>query len=332
MQVPCKVSVVIVSWNAIKYLDECLTSIFEQARPWPFEVVVVDNASTDGSPEMVQQRFPQVVLLRNAENLGFAKANNIGFRSCSGDYIALVNSDVHVLPGCIEHLVEFLDNVPRAGMAGPRIIGGDGRQQNSFRGFPRLWNMFCRALALDRLLPWVPLFSGYLLSHRNLRTPTPVEILSGCFLVVRRAALEQVGPLDEAFFIYGEDMDWCKRFLEAGWLAIFVPHAESIHYGGASSSNAPLRFFVEMQRADLQYWRKHHSRAAASVYIAFTVLHHAVRIAGHSAASVLLPRRAETHRHRAMCSTACLKWLLANLAPRASVAQACSRTGCTGGP
>lgn len=307
------VSLVIVNWNAAKYLEECLTSIGAGRYPWPIEVIVVDNLSSDDSVSMVRRLFPHVTLIQNDDNLGFSKANNIGIRRASGKYVALVNSDVHVLNDCVQQLVQYLETHPDCGMVGPKIIGGDGKQQNSHRGFPRLWSMLCRAVALDRLFPNTPLFSGYLLNSRSLGGPTPVEILSGCFLVVARTALDEVGLLDEAFFIYGEDMDWCKRFWRAGRRVIFLPSAESIHYGGASSANAPLRFFVEMQRADLQYWQKHHSRTSVALYLAFCVLHHLVRILGHRLAAVLMANRSASHIHRAECSSVCLKWMLSNL-------------------
>jgi GT2 family glycosyltransferase len=321
MDISPTISVVIVSWNATDYLEECLASLFGLGLPWSTEVIVIDNASSDGSPEMVRQRFPEVVLIQNSDNLGFAKANNIGIRRCTGKYVALVNSDVHVLRNCMEQLVEHLASNRRIGMVGPRIIGGDGKHQNSYRGFPRLWNMFCRGLALDRLLPNVPLFSGYLLSYSVPESPTPVEILSGCFLVVRREALQAVGLLDEAFFIYGEDMDWCKRFWQAGWSVEFVPAAESIHYGGASSSNAPLRFFIEMQRADLQYWKKHHSRTDVALYAALSILHHLVRIVGHLLASVAITKDSRTHMHRAKCSAVCLRWMVSEIGHGRAVAR-----------
>lgn len=315
------VSVVIVSWNASSYLEECLTSLHDATYPWSMEIIVVDNASSDGSSAMLQRRFPNAILIQNPDNLGFAKANNIGIRRARGKYVALINSDVHVLQGCLQQLVAYSNAEPRSGIVGPRVIGGDGKQQSSHRGFPRLWNMFCRALALDRLLPEVPLFSGYLLSSKTLTSPTTVEILSGCFMVVKREALEAVGLLDETFFIYGEDMDWCKRFGAAGWSVVFVPAAESIHYGGGSSSNAPLRFFVEMQRADLQYWRKHHSPFAVTAYRALSILHHLIRIMGHWIASVTAPKDSASHLHRAKCSSACLQWMLTNAVRARAVAR-----------
>jgi GT2 family glycosyltransferase len=308
---PVSLSVVIVSWNAKAYLEECLQSLAEDVYDGPMEIVVVDNASSDGSADMVKRQFPAVTLIRNAANLGFSKANNIGIRRCTGDYIALVNSDIHVLKGCLSELVAFSESQADVGVVGPKIIGRDGKRQVSHKGFPRLWNSLCRALALDVLLPRMALFNGYLKWHEAPDGVTPVDILSGCFLVAKRRAIDQVGLLDERFFIYGEDMDWCKRFWQGGWKAMFVPEARAIHYGGASSANAPLRFAVEMQRADCQYWAKHHTDWASSTYVAISMLDHSTRWAGHGLAAILRSGTpSASHRHRAACAAACLRWLV----------------------
>ena len=259
------VSVIIVNWNAREYLLQCLASLSSEVCRYAMEIIVVDNDSSDGSPEAVEAQFPHVRLFRSGGNLGFAKANNLGVSHSRGRYVAFINSDVKVLKGCLTTLVDYCDQHPEIGMAGPRVIGGDGKLQRSCRGFPTVWNMFCRALVLDAMFPRVKLFSGYAMTYWPQDTPRPVDMLSGCFWLVRREALNEVGLLDEAFFMYGEDMDWCKRFWAGGWKVTFVPSAEAIHYGGASSANAPVRFYIERQRADLQYWKKHHTWSGGRV-------------------------------------------------------------------
>jgi hypothetical protein len=159
------------------------------------ETIVVDNASSDGSAEMVRERFPDVRLICNEDNFGFAKANNIGIRQASGRYLALINSDVKVLDGCITALVAYCEADRRAGIVGPLIYGRDGKQQPSVRGFPRLWSILCRALALDAVFPRFGWFSGYLLRHKDHSALMPADILSGCFWLVRREAMQQVGLL-----------------------------------------------------------------------------------------------------------------------------------------
>ncbi len=304
------ISVIIVSWNAQDYLMQCLASLFTNGCHHPMEVIVVDNASSDGSPELVARNYPQVRLLRNAANLGFARANNIGISAATGKYVCLINSDVKVLPQCLNRLVGYAEEHPDVGMAGPRVMGGDGKLQRSCRGFPTVWNMFCRALALDSFFPGARLFTGYSLRYWPQDTCRAVDILSGCFWLARREAIQDVGVLDELFFMYGEDMDWCKRFWKHGWKLAFVPSAEAIHYGGASSASAPVRFYIERHRADLQYWQKHHSRPAVVCYFIFTCLHLALRLAGYWVAHLLRRSSDETCRHKVTRSLAALKWML----------------------
>ena len=307
---PVMVSVVIVSWNAKKYLAQCLGSLTRGVSPLSMEILVVDNASTDGSPDYVEENYPQVRLIQNQSNLGFAKANNLGIRMCRGKYLCLINSDVEVLDDCVATLVAHCEANPDVGMVGPRIIGGDGIFQHSCRGFPSLWNMFCRALALDVFFPRVRLFGGYLLHFRDQDAAGPSPILSGCFWLLRRKALARVGLLDEDFFMYGEDMDWCRRFWSGGWRLEFVPRASAIHYGGASSANAPVRFFIEKQRADLHYWKKHHGWLAQQCYFAIACLHHGLRASRY----LVAPGRQDDGAAEAVFkrnrSVQCLKWML----------------------
>jgi len=304
------VTVIIVSWNARQYLTQCLESLFQDACRHKMEVIVVDNASSDGSPEYVEANFPTVRLIRKESNLGFAKANNLGIGQSTGKYLCLVNSDVKLLPGCITKLVDFCEQHPEVGMVGPRIIGGDGKLQRSCRGFPTLWNMFCRALALDTAWPRSRLFSGYQMTYWAQDSCRAVDILSGCFWLVRREVLTNVGLLDETFFMYGEDMDWCKRFWQGGWRLMFVPGAEVIHYGGASSANAPVRFYIEKQRADLQYWRKHHSWLAQQCFYVISCVSHSLRVLGYVCKSCAGGRKASEPWFKVVRGVRCLKWLL----------------------
>ncbi len=313
------VSVIIVNWNAREFLLSCLASLYAGACCHSMEIVVVDNASTDGSVAAVNKKFPQVRLIQNSANLGFARANNLGTAASTGRYLCYVNSDVKVLTDCISRLVDYGEQAPRVGMAGPRIVGGDGRLQRSCRGFPSLWNMLCRALALDTLFSGSRLFTGYSLVHWSQEELRAVDILSGCFWLVRRDALNQVGPLDEAFFMYGEDLDWCKRFWNRGWKVVYVPTAEAIHYGGASSANAPLRFFIERQRADLQYWRKHHARPAVAAFFLISLLHLALRALGYTLALGLNRHERPTYRQKVARSVACLKWMFTGREPVAHI-------------
>jgi len=303
------VSIIIVSWNARDHLKQCLESLTPAVCRYPMEIIVVDNASSDGSPEMVEGGFPHVRLIRNPANLGFARGNNLGIERSSGQYLCLINSDVKVLPDCINRLVDYCEQHREVGMVGPRIIGDNGKLQRSCRGFPTLWNMLCRALALDTIFSRCKLLTGYSLSHWPQDCTQTVDILSGCFWLVRRETLDRVGLLDESFFMYGEDMDWCKRFWLGGSKLVFVPLAEAIHYGGASSSNSPVRFYIEKQRADLQYWKKHHSRMATACFFLISCLHLLLRVAGYSLAFLFHQGARQDYCYKVKRSFACLKWL-----------------------
>jgi GT2 family glycosyltransferase len=308
---PSRVSVVIVVWNAKKYVVECLESLREHCDRVCSEVIVVDNASTDGTPELIAEMFPEFKLIRNPENLGFAKANNIGIAQSSGDYICLVNSDVKFLDDCISPMVQYLSHHPGVGMLGPKMLAANGEVRRSTMRFPTVWNNFCRAIGLDSLFKKSRSFGGLLMSDFDHRTTAPVEVLNGWFLVVRRSAIERVGPLDPQFFMYGEDVDWCYRFRKAGEAVVFFGEAGAIHYGGASSSNAPIRFYLELYRATWQYWRKHHSGLAQLGFLVAFALHHSVRLLGSALIYLCSPSQRPYTAARFKRSLACLQWVSA---------------------
>lgn len=271
------ISIIIVSWNARELLLKCLKSLDANKGVYRREIIVVDNASSDRSTSAVREKFPDVLLIQNDRNEGFARANNIGIEKAGGEYIALVNSDIEVLDNCIDKLCDYLKQQPIAGAIGPRILNSDKTLQISCRNLPSLWNIFCEAVGLNKLFSRSAFFSGeemFFFNHNKTKT---VEALSGCFLVVRREVIDQVGPMDDTFFIYSEDVDWCKRIADAGWDIVFYPEAEAIHYGGGSSSNAPIRFLIEQKRALLKYWKKHHGLSSQILIRVILTVHHLIR-------------------------------------------------------
>jgi GT2 family glycosyltransferase len=306
---PARVSVVIVVWNAKKYVLECLDSLREHCGEACPEIIVVDNASTDGTPELVAQLYPEVKLIRNSENLGFAKANNIGIAQTSGEYVCLVNSDVKFLDNCISPMVEYLSKNPAVAVVGPKMLAPDGRVWRSTMRFPTIWNHFSRALGLDIAFKGSRWFGGLLMADFDHRTTTPVEVLNGWFVVVRRRAMERVGLLDPQFFMYGEDVDWCYRFHQAGEGVVFFAEAGAIHYGGASSSHAPLRFYLELYRATWQYWRKHHGTLAQLGFLAAFSVHHAIRLLGSAVIYLCMPSQRPNTATKFKRSLACLQWV-----------------------
>ena len=304
-----RVAVVIVVWNAKHYVMECLESLREHCEQACSEVIVVDNASTDGTPELVAEMFPEFKLIRNPENFGFAKANNIGMAQSSAQYICLVNSDVKFLDDSISPMVRYLDDHSGVGMLGPKMLAPTGEVRRSTMRFPTVWNNFCRAFGLDSLFKRSRLFGGMLMSDFDHQTTAPVEVLNGWFILVRRSAIERVGGLDPQFFMYGEDVDWSYRFWQAGEQVVFFAEAGAIHYGGASSANAPVRFYLEMCRATWQYWRKHHDGLAQLGFLVAFAIHHSVRLLSSAFLYLCSPSHRPDTAARFKRSLACLQWV-----------------------
>lgn len=304
------VSVLVISWNTRDLLAACLESIRQSNPDCVEEVIVVDNASADGSSEMVERRFPEVRLIRAGSNLGFAKGNNLAMRHAVGSMFALVNSDALVHPGCLDTLADYLDQHPQVGLVGPRVNGGDGLLQRTCRHLPAVWNTFCRAVALDRAFGGWGIFSGYEVSPAQHELLHEAEVLSGCFCLARRSAVEQVGGLDEQFFFYGEDIDWCRRFKDAGWKLVFIPNATATHFGGGSTSKAPLRYSIEILRATLKYWRKHHGVVGLVACHGLLILHHGLRFLSRLAKRAAGLGRSADSCYKLSEDIVCLRWLL----------------------
>lgn len=250
------ISVIIVSWNSKAFILECLDSLSVGVDNF-YEVIVIDNDSNDGSPELINKIYPWVRLIKARSNLGFAKGNNLGINKSRGKYIALINSDVKVFPGCLDQLEKFMRNNPGVGMVGPRVFYGDGRQQSSCRRFPGIWNNACEAFGFNKIFSRSAFFSGEQMIYFSYDKVCEVEVLSGCFVFARKKAVDEFGLLDENFFMYSEDIDWSHRCWESGWKVMFNPKAEAIHYGGGSSKNQPIRFAVALEKSRLLLWRKH---------------------------------------------------------------------------
>lgn len=303
------ISVVIVNWNTRDLLLDCVSSLMEQTRVSTLEIIVVDNASLDNSIEALVERFPAVISIRNQDNLGFSKANNQGLRIARGRYLCLVNSDVKALDGVLDKLRAFMEDHPEVGAVAPRTVGGDLKLRENCREYPTIRNAFCQAVFLDQLFPSVRAFRGRDLRDYDYATTQEIEVLSGCFLMVRRVVIEMVGMLDERFFIYSEDVDWCKRIRAGGWKVVFLPSAEAIHYAGSSSTVERVLFNREMMKANLQYWRKHHGRAATLLFWSIQILGTALRAVGWS---VLILIRLDHRRCRdqAIGYWRMLQWLL----------------------
>ncbi len=235
------VSVIIVNYNVRDFLNQSLVSLQKSLKGLRSEIFVIDNASDDGSTEMVRQRFPRIQLIANSINLGFAKANNIALKKACGKFILLINPDTIVQEDTIRVMIEFLKNHPEAGLAGCKILNPDGSFQPACRrGFPTPWVAFTRIFGLSKLFPKTKLFGKYNLTYLDTEETYPVDAVSGSFMMVRKETLEQVGGLDESYFMYGEDLDWCYRIRKAGWQIFYIHSTQIIHYKGESTRRSSL--------------------------------------------------------------------------------------------
>ena len=306
------ISIIVVTWNAKKFVEECFGSIREETRGLSTETVVVDNASTDGTADLIAERFPEVKLIRSPKNLGFPRGKCRRYRGePPSKYVCLVNPDVRVMPGCFRNLVKYMEEHPEVGVVGPLTRNPDGTIQRSCMRSPNVWTAWCRALALDRTaLRQLPLFGGIMMNDFDHDKSRRVEVLNGAFMLMRRTAMDQVGLIDDRYFMYGDDIDWCLRFRKAGWPVAFDANAEAIHYGGGTTARAPVYFYVEMQKANLQYWKKHHSRAAQIAFMASLWVNEASRYVIYSVLSMLGKSWKERVGFKAERSLATMRWLM----------------------
>jgi GT2 family glycosyltransferase len=256
-------SIIIVNWNTRDLLAQCLQAVFSAAGGVPIEVIVVDNASADGSPELVQRDFPQVRLIQNAANVGFARANNQGITVSQGRYVLLLNSDAFVCEDTLEHMVAFMEAHPAAGLAGCKLLYKDGRLQPSCMAFPSLLTEFFIATWLDRLFPRSRLFGHYRMTYWDFGDVREVDVITGAFMMARAAAIDQVGLLDEGYFMYSEEVDWCYRFKAAGWKVLYSPGAETVHIGEGSSRKIRADMLIQLYRSRICFFRKTHGRRSA---------------------------------------------------------------------
>jgi len=281
MTPPPDLSIIIVNWNTCALLAGCLQSLHDTIRKHSFEVWVVDNGSTDGSLAMVRERFPDTRLIANDQNVGFVRANNQALGRCQGRYVLLLNSDTEALAGSVDTAVSYMDAHPRAGLAGARLLNADGTFQASYTAFPNLWREFLILTALGRRFIRTEFPSyGPQLAGGPRRITGYVE---GAFLLARRDAVTPVGLLDEAIFMYAEEVDWCYRFIAAGWEVWYLPQVAITHYGGQSSKKLRTRMEAELYRSRIYFFRKHYGGAAAFLLKALIYAVTLIKIGVHGA-------------------------------------------------
>jgi GT2 family glycosyltransferase len=264
MPVPVQpaVSVVIVNYRKGELLLASLDSVFRTAGDLPIEVIVVDNASRDDTARVVPRRFPGVRLVLNDENVGFARATNQGLALATAPLCLWLNPDTVVQPGALQELVRFFHAHPDAAAVGPRMIGPDGELQYSCRAFPTLGTgLFTRYSLLRQLWPGNPVSSRYLLSDWDHAGVREVDWISGSCLLTSRDVLNRVGPLDEGYFLFNEDVDWCRRAADAGLRVYYDAQAVVVHHIGVSKGRLPAWLVVERHKGMFRYYRKHMRRS-----------------------------------------------------------------------
>jgi len=266
-------SIVIVNWNVKKYLEKCLVSIFRETKNIRFEVFVIDNASQDGSAEMVRSNFPEVKLINNKKNIGFAKANNQGIKEARGEFVLLLNPDTEIIESAIEKMVKFVEENSKCGVAGCKLLNPDRTLQPSIKRFPTLFSQILILLKLHHLFPKLKPLRNYFALDFDYTQEQEVDQVMGAFFLTRKEVLDKVGFLDENYYIWFEEVDFCRRVEDAGWKVCYSPRARIVHH--KSQSFSQLLSFKKQRifnRSLLYYFRKHHSFCAYLILLSLQPL------------------------------------------------------------
>jgi N-acetylglucosaminyl-diphospho-decaprenol L-rhamnosyltransferase len=293
---PELLSVIIVSWNVRELLRRCLISLAPHRDAIPMQVIVVDSASGDGSAEMVAADFPWVELVASPDNVGFPAANNIGLAMARGRFILLLNPDTEVVGEALATLIAYLEANPGVGIAGPQLLNPDGSVQSSRRRFPTLATGFFESTWLQPFAPRRLLARYYAEDLADGETGA-VDWVTGAAIMARREVVEQVGGLDPGYFMYSEELDWCRRIRDAGWRVVYLPAAQIVHHAGKSSEQAVTARHINFQRAKLRYYRQYHGSGAAWLLRLFLLASYVLQI-GVEGAKGLLGHKRELRRQR----------------------------------
>ena len=255
-------SICIVSFNTRDLLRDCLNSIFSSLTQYSYEVIVADNGSADGSSVMLAAEFPQVQVIQNTSNLGYTVPMNQALRAAAGRYLMQLNPDTVLTPGLLESLLGFMESQPRVGICTPKVLNSDGTlQMQCRRSAARPWDAITYILGFSKLFPSSRLFGRYLMEYLPEDQINEVEAVSGSCMLIRRGVVDQIGYLDEQFFAYQEDAEFCFRARKAGWQIYYVPTAQLTHFGGLGGSRfVPYRGIYAWHRSYYLYYRKHLAR------------------------------------------------------------------------
>lgn len=276
-------SIVIVNWNTEDLLRDCLRSVSVAIGDLQVEVLVVDNASDDGSVAMLQKEFPWVTLIETQQNLGFSGGNNVALRRATARYVMLLNTDTLLHDDVLKDSVSWLDRHPKVGVMGPRVLNTDGSVQTSCSAFPSLRNLTMQTLGLTKITR----LDRYRMTGWDRQSERHVDVISGAAMFVRRNAMQEVGLLDEAFFFYGEETDWCRRFKEANWDLVFTPIQGVTHFGNGSACKLNHRRDVLMTQGTTRLHLKHGGVPAGIACFAILAMHNLTRAMFWAAMSLL---------------------------------------------
>lgn len=280
-------SICIVSYNTKTLLKNCLHSILKNSKEVEYEIIVVDNNSQDGSAKMVRECFPQIKLITNKENKGYAQAVNQSLELAQGKFIVILNSDTVILPQSFNKTIGFMRNHKDAGIVGCRLLNPDGTLQRSCRSFPSLLNFLSENLYLHDIFPRSRIFGRPFMSYFDYNENREVDVVLGAFMMLRRTTIEQIGLMDHQFFMYAEETDWCYRANQAGWKVNFYPEAEIIHLGGQSTKQNSIPMFIEAHKSHHKFIRKYHGRVYLLMVKLVLVIGILLRILLFSLATIL---------------------------------------------
>ncbi|HEU0168417.1 MAG TPA: glycosyltransferase family 2 protein [Chloroflexota bacterium] len=305
-----ELSVIVVSWNVRELLRVCLQTTLAETAEIDAEVIVVDNASRDGSAEMVRAEFPEVRLIANQHNAGFSAGNNQGLEAAGGRYLLFLNPDTEVRPGAIRHLLAFIDQRPQVGCVGPKLLNPDGSVQPSRRGFPRLATAFVESTVLQRWLGGLPALRDFYRESASPDEPQPVDWIVGACMLFRREALDRTGGFDEQFFMYSEEMELCWRTRHAGYEIWYVPEAEIVHHEGASSRQDTFRRNANFHDSRYRFFRKYYGAGPALALRWFVFGTFLFQLAEEAGKFVLQPAKRAMRRERIHLYTKIVQWYL----------------------
>ncbi|MBA7610853.1 N-acetylglucosaminyl-diphospho-decaprenol L-rhamnosyltransferase [subsurface metagenome] len=302
-------SVIIVNYNAGRHLAACIQSLMTNTPAVPMEIIIVDNASMDDSITRVRQAFPEVKILTNPENVGFAVACNQGIKRARGLNILLLNPDTIVLPYAVKDSLAFLSQNPEAGIVGCRLLDNDGQPRNSCRTFPTAWDYLFDSLFLTKLFPRSKLFGRFYLTNTTFNEPSEVDVVQGAFFLFKRQVMDDIGLLDERFFMYAEERDFCYRAKAAGWKVYFYPQAAIVHVGSICTRQQAPEMFIEQHKSTLIFHLKHDTLRDVAVIKVYLFLGVAIRLFIWTLLSIM--RRRPGERSRQSIYLAVTRWYLA---------------------